>query len=359
MADGSDEDESQKTEEPTPKKLQDARKRGQVATSREVNNFVMIFAGAIVLLIFGPQVSADLIHLFKNLITNSYQFPTSPYGILGVLKQVLYEVAMILFLPIFVLFIAAIIGPFAQIGPIFSAESMKPSLDKISPLKGFKRLFSMRSFAEFFKGLLKIAILTAVGWMLMVPFYETIDHFIGQPVIYAMRDMHAMATRLFIGFLSIIAVIAIADYMYQRHEHMKKLRMSKQEIKDEYKQLEGDPHIKSRLRQLRADKARARMMAAVPEADVVITNPTHYALALKYDSENMNAPVLIAKGIDKVALRIRDLAEEHDITIVENPPLARALYDTMDLDEMIPEEHYKAVAEVISYVFRLKGKPMR
>jgi flagellar biosynthetic protein FlhB len=169
-------------------------------------------------------------------------------------------------------------------------------------------------------------------------------------------ELYALVMRLLTGMLVVLLVIAIADVVYQRMEHYKKMRMTKQEVKDEYRQSEGDPHVRARLRQLRAEKARQRMMQAVPQADVVITNPTHYAIALKYKPEEMDAPVCVAKGTDEVALRIREIAKEHDIVIYEAPPLARVLFDVVELDEMVPAEHYKAVAEVISYVFKLKGR---
>ena len=165
-----------------------------------------------------------------------------------------------------------------------------------------------------------------------------------------------LITRLLIGLLVVIFIIAVLDLLYQRFEHMKKMRMTKQELKDEYRQSEGDPHVKAKLRQLRQEKARARMMQAVPTADVVITNPTHYSVALKYDPDKNDAPIVVAKGVDDLAMRIREVARENDVIILPNPPLARVLFDTVELDEAVPPDQYKAVAEIISYVFRLKGK---
>jgi flagellar biosynthetic protein FlhB len=182
------------------------------------------------------------------------------------------------------------------------------------------------------------------------------DHLIGLELVAVMSEIGDMTSRLLIGILVVLFVIAVIDLVYQRMEHYKKMRMTKQELKDEYKQSEGDPHVKAKLRQLRQEKARARMMQAVPTADVVITNPTHFSIALKYNPDEMDAPVLVAKGVDELAFRIREVAKEHKVAIVENPPLARVLFDKVDVDQAIPPEHYKAVAEVISYVFRLKGK---
>jgi flagellar biosynthetic protein FlhB len=252
--------------------------------------------------------------------------------------------------------IAAFMSPFLQIGPLFAPEIIKPDFSKVSPMQGFKRLFSMRSIMEFVKGILKIGIIGFVGFLLLKPFYGSIDHMVGLPVPMMMGEMQSLVLRLMSGILVVLLVVAVVDLVYQRFEHHKKMRMTKQELKDEYKQTEGDPHVRAKLRQLRQEKARTRMMQAVPEADVVITNPTHYSLALKYDPDEMDAPVLVAKGVDDVAMRIREVAKEHDIPLYENKPLARAMYDTVELDEMVPEKHYKAVAEVISYVFQLKGK---
>ena len=191
---------------------------------------------------------------------------------------------------------------------------------------------------------------------MLYPFYGSVDHFIGMPVITVMDELQGLVLRLMLGILVVLLVVAVIDLVYQRYEHHKKMMMTKQELKDEYKQTEGDPHVRAKLRQLRQEKAQARMMQAVPEADVIITNPTHYSLALKYDPEEMDAPVLIAKGVDEVAMRIREVAKENDIPLFENKPLARALFDTVEIDQMVPEEHYKAVAEVISYIFQLKNK---
>jgi flagellar biosynthesis protein FlhB len=176
------------------------------------------------------------------------------------------------------------------------------------------------------------------------------------PVAGALEEMKVLIGRLLIGILVVLFVIAVIDLLYQRYEHNKKMRMTKQELKDEYRQSEGDPHVKAKLRQLRQEKARARMMQAVPTADVVITNPTHYSVALKYNPDEDDAPIVVAKGVDELAMRIRETAKEHNVIVFPNPPLARLLFDTVEVDEMVPPDQYKAVAEIISYVFKLKGK---
>ena len=351
-----EQDDSSKTEDPTPKKLEEARKKGQVAISREINNWVMLLAGTLVVLAMGPGMMSDLTVIMRTYIERAHDMPEMPGGMQFAVIEALREVLKIIILPLLFLIVAAFVGPFVQVGPLFAPEVIKMDISKISPAKGFSRLFSMKSIMEFVKGILKLAIVSVVGFMIIKPFFGTIDHMVGLPVPLMMDETMGLITRLLIGLLVVIFIIAVLDLLYQRFEHMKKMRMTKQELKDEYRQSEGDPHVKAKLRQLRQEKARARMMQAVPTADVVITNPTHYSVALKYDPDKNDAPIVVAKGVDDLAMRIREVARENDVIILPNPPLARVLFDTVELDEAVPPDQYKAVAEIISYVFRLKGK---
>ncbi|MAE50443.1 MAG: flagellar biosynthesis protein FlhB [Micavibrio sp.] len=354
MSEGEEQDEAQKTEDPTPKKLEEARKQGNIPLSREVNNWLMLLAGTVVVAMFSPYILRELTNVLKVYIEKSYAIPGTPGGMKIALGDGTLEVMAILAFPMLIFVLAAFFGPFSQVGPLFAPKSIKPSLSKISPLKGFKRLFSMRSLMEFAKGIAKMALVSVVGVVILYPFYQGIEHIIDIPVVHILDEMRVLVLRLMIGVLIIMGIVALIDVVYQRNEHTKKMRMTKQEVKDEYKQTEGDPMIKGKLRQLRSEKARQRMMQAVPQADVVITNPTHYSIALKYDPDTMEAPLCLAKGVDEVALRIREVAKEHEIVLYENVPLARALYDTVEIDETIPQEHFKAVAEAISYVFKLR-----
>lgn len=356
MSDGDQEDDSSKTEDPTPKKLEEARKKGQVPISREINNWIMLLTGTIVVLAIGPSMMADMGRYMRTFIEQPHMLPGVPGGFGVILGDTFWEIIKLMVLPFLILMAAAFIGPFVQVGSIFAPEVIKPDISKISPFKGFGRLFSMRSILEFVKGILKLGLIGVVGTIILMPFYGTIEHMVGLDPVAMLGEIYELVNRLMIGVLVVLMIIAVVDLIYQRQEHYKKMRMTKQELKDEYKQAEGDPHVKAKLRQLRQEKARARMMQAVPTADVVITNPTHFSVALKYDPETMAAPMVVAKGVDDLAMRIRETAKEHDVTIVQNPPLARVLFDTVDIDQPIPAEHYKAVAEVISYVFRLKGK---
>ncbi len=355
MADEST-DDSQKTEDPTPKKLEEARKRGQVALSREVNNWVMLFAGTIFIVAFLGTMMTELTAVMRVFIENAHSLPQMPGGLGVVFGETTKKVLSILMVPLMLLMAAAFLGPFLQIGPLFAPGVIKPDISKISIIKGFGRLFSMRSVVELIKGVLKMGVVGAVATVIMLPYMDKFEHMIGLPMHIIMADLRFLVIKMMIGVLIVTLVIAVIDLVYQRYEYNKKMRMSLQEVKDEYKQSEGDPHIKAKLRQLRMEKARHRMMQAVPSADVVITNPTHYSIALKYNPDEMPAPIVVAKGFDDVALRIREIAKENDITLYENKPLARALYDVAEIDEMIPTEHFKAVAEIISYVFKLKGR---
>ena len=351
-------DDSQKTEEPTARRLEEARKRGQVVYSREVSNWLMLFTATVLVVMAGPGIMADLRDTLSRFISNAHDFPTGEAGLHDLLSGLFWHVMGIMALPFMLLAGVGIFSGFIQTGPIFTLDPIKPDLSKISVASGMGRLFSMRSIMELVKGVIKLVIVGAAGVFVLMPYFGGIEHFVGQDLAAAMFDLRALFLKLMVAVLSVLFLVAALDYMYQRHDFMAKMRMSKQEIREEFKQTEGDPHIKARLRELREKKARQRMMQAVPEADVVITNPTHFAIALKYDAKAMDAPRMVAKGADLIAQRIRELAEENKVPIVENAPLARALYDSMEIEQTIPHEHYKAVAEVISYVFRLKGKKL-
>jgi flagellar biosynthetic protein FlhB len=246
-----------------------------------------------------------------------------------------------------------------QTGWMISTKKITPDLNKLNPLTGLGRMFSINSVIELSKSVAKLVVVGAICYMVLKPRVAELELLPSMEMAAILAYLHQVLVRLIFAVALSMLVVAVADWFYQRYAYLKKLKMTKQEVKDENKQSEGDPAIKARLRGLRMARARNRMMRAVPKADVVVTNPTHYACALKYDGETMNAPTLVAKGQNLIALRIREIAEENGVPIVENPPLARALFATVDLDREIPPDHYKAVAEVISYVMRLKGKYRR
>lgn len=350
------EDDSEKTEEPTQRRLDDARKKGQVANSKEVSNFFVIMTFTVLVSMFMPWMLNAAKTSLSKYLSASNEFDVTKSGFMRIGVLMIHDFAAILGVPLLLFMVAGLAASVLQNGFHISFESITPKLEKISPLKGFKRMFSMRSFMEFIKGLIKITIVGCVA-------YSAVSHEILK--LEKTPSMGSDELMEYIGDLVLtiltnccvaIFFIAILDFMYQKFEHLKQLRMSKQEIKEEYKQQEGDPHIKGKLKQMRMQRARQRMMTAVPTADVIVTNPTHFAVAMKYDTAKGRAPIVVALGVDAVAERIKQLANDNDVPIVRNAVLARALYDECELDQEIPFHHYQAVAEVISYVYKLKGK---
>jgi len=347
-------DDGNKTEEPTPKRQGDAREKGQVAKSREIDHWVMILAGTLAISIFGPKLASDIKTLLAMYFHSAHEFSITNLSLGPILLQLSLGIGLAV-APIFALLLIAAVGAgILQHGMLVAPELIKPKFSKISPMAGIKRIFSMRGIVEFVKGTIKLAVIGSFGyWLLQADFHE-LEKYIFIDHVEALALTLKLAMKLLIGVLSILTVIAALDYGYQKMQMLRDMRMSREEIREEYKQSEGDPIIKGRLRQLRMERARRRMMAAVPKSDVVITNPTHFAVALQYDQQTMDAPKLVAKGTDLVAHKIRDLAAEHNVPIVENPPVARALYAAVDIDREIPPEHYKAVAEIIGYVMKLR-----
>ncbi|MGD1876889.1 MAG: flagellar biosynthesis protein FlhB [Kiloniellaceae bacterium] len=355
-----EDDDSQKTEDPTSKRLSDAREKGQVPRSQEVSHWFMILALALVIGIFSPSLSSDLGGLLRPFIEQPHLIPLDGNALRDLLSASAVGILKVSMIPLTLIMVAGLAAATIQNGIIVTTEQIQPKLSNIGFKRGFKKMFSMRALADFAKGLAKLAVVGVVVFIVVWPDRDTV---LVIPTM-AVEDMLALvrveAVKVIVAVLSVMTLITLADVLYQRFMHNKELRMTKQQIKDEHKQSEGDPMIKGRLRQLRVERARKRMMAAVPEADVVITNPTHFAVALKYDQRSMEAPRVIAKGVDNVALRIREVAEENNVAIVENPPVARALHAAVEIDQEIPPEHYKAVAEIIGYVMRLKkGMPSR
>jgi flagellar biosynthetic protein FlhB len=349
-------DESQKTEEPTQKRLQEAQQKGQVAKSQEVGHWFMILAFAIIVGFVAPGVVQGLGRALYGFVARPHTIPVDGSGLAGLLGELSARVGLALLLPVLLALAAAVAAGLIQTGFVFSAEPIKPKLEKISPASGLKRLFSARALVEFLKGVAKLAIVACVIALLLWPERRLIADLVAMDPPRFLALIHSLASRVLLAVLAVMTVIAGLDLLFQRHQHAKQMRMSKQEVKDEFKQSEGDPMVKARLRQVRMERARQRMMAAVPEADVVIANPTHFAVALVYEPGSLGAPKVTAKGVDSLALRMRELAEENDVPVIENPPLARALHGSVELDQEIPSEHYKAVAEIIGYVMRLKGK---
>lgn len=350
-----DQDESSKTEEPSQKRLTDAEKRGDILKSNEIGHWFGLTAGLGAIVIIATVSGPDMGRRLAGFLDHGWSIEIDERTGLQILMEVGRDLLTGLGLPLLLLVAAAIGGHALQHKIIFSAEKMKPDLSKLSPLKGLQRIFSRQGLVEFLKGIAKIV---AVGSGAVIGAMPTFSAVVGLP-LYPFETISGLlleaVLRMFAGAIVVLTVIAGADYLFQRFERLRRLRMTKEEVKEEHKQIEGDPQIKAKQRQLARSRMRRRMMAAVPTADVVVTNPTHFAVALKYDAASMGAPQVVAKGADSLAARIRGVADEAGVPLVENPPLARALYATVEVDEEVPPEHYKAVAEVIGFVMRRRG----
>lgn len=353
-----EQDDSEKTEEPTQRKLDEAQKKGDVVKSQEISTWFVMMGGAVAIALLGPSTASSLASSLKVFLAQPDAIPMDPEHLRRIWLSIGRDAFGAVIAPLGILVGAALIGHLIQHAPVFTAENMKPKLSKISPAEGLKRLFGPKSLMNLAKGVVKMAVVGTVSFMLVWPERDQLALMMTWEIAQLLPVVQAMALKMFMGVIAVMTVVAGLDYLFERMQWMKKQRMSIQEVKDEYKQMEGDPTVKAKLRQIRVERGRKRMMAAVPTATVIITNPTHYAVALKYE-QGMGAPVVVAKGVDAVAFKIREIGQEHDIPIVENPPLARALHATVQIDEEVKPEHYKAVAEVIGYVMRLKAKITR
>ncbi len=352
-------DDSEKTEEPTEKRLEEALKKGDTARSQELKHFFMLGGGALMIGMFGASLAGSLRRDMLVYLEQGYAIRMDAHHVLQIWRTASEQVLGALMTPLLLLMVAAVAGTLLQQRPVWAVEKLKPQFSKLSLAKGMARMFSVQSVTELGKNLLKLAIVGAAVSYIVWPDRDRLDTLMQVDLTAVMAYSQSIVLKMFGAVAAIMAILGGADYFYQRFDFLKKQRMTRQEIRDEHKQSEGDPMIKARVRQIRAERARGRMMAAVPEATVVIANPTHYAVALKYEHLKMAAPVCVAKGIDSLALRIRAVAEEHKVPVVVNPVLARALYASAEIDREISADNYKAVAEVISFVMRLRDKRRR
>jgi flagellar biosynthesis protein FlhB len=348
-----DTDSTDKTEEPTQKRLEDALKRGDVVKSQEVNTWFIIAGATLVLMAFSGGMGKDLSTTMRGLLANSYDIPLDGQALPRLFQKVGGEMIAAIAIPFLLLMLAALCGNLIQHQLVWSYQSLAPKLSKISPLAGLKRLFSWQALANFAKGIVKLMLVGGVLTALMWPERHRLEGLVRSDLNVMLVLLQSLALKLLGAVVAIMAIVAAADYLFQYRQWYEKQKMSLRELKEEFKHTEGDPAIKGKMRQLRQSKSRRRMMAAVPKATVVITNPTHYAIALQYE-RGMEAPICVAKGVDLLAQKIRQVATEHAVPVVENPPLARALHATVEIDDAIPPEHYKAVAEVIGYVMKLR-----
>ncbi len=346
-------DASEKTQDPTQKRLDDALQRGDVAKSQEVNTWFLIAGATLVLSSFASSIGDGIRVPMRNLIENSWMIRADGAGLLMLTQSLLSALFSALGVPLLLLALVAITANLIQHRLVFSAQSLIPKFSKISPMAGAKRLFGKQAAANFGKGVFKLIALGVMMVAVLYPERHRLDAMIRFDPAALLGVTVALTLKLMGAVVAMLAFVAIADFFFQYRTWYERQKMSLQEIKEEHKQSEGDPHIKGRIRQLRQQRTKKRMMAAVPKASVIITNPTHFSVALQYE-RGMPAPVCVAKGADNIALKIREVATTHDIPIVENVALARALYATVEVDAEIPVEHYQAVAEIIGYVMGLR-----
>ncbi|MTI45235.1 flagellar biosynthetic protein FlhB [Roseibium hamelinense] len=348
-------DDSEKTEDPTQKRLREAHEKGDVAKSQEVSTWFTLAGATMLIAFFAPGIAGSLGSELKGYMEHAHQIPVDGSALGMLWWDTGRMLALLVGLPLLMVVAMAVAGNLVQHQLLFTTETIKPKLSKVSPLSGFKRLFSSESLVNFAKGMLKISIVGALMVAVLWPRRDEAEIMIFADMMIILEEARILVLQLLAAVLAFMTIIAGLDFIYQKHKWFQKQKMSLREVKEEFKQTEGDPLVKGKIRQIRMERARKRMMSAVPDATVVVTNPTHYAVALKYE-EGMGAPLCLAKGIDAVALKIREVAKDAEIPVIENPPLARALYANVEIDQEIPEEHYKAVAELIGFVFKMRKR---
>ena len=350
MADDSD---LEKSEQPTDSKLKKAKEKGQIPRSRELTSLIILLVGIMLFWIMGTHFVSKLKTIIQQAMLVAHRTDDD--------KQIIFNLINLLtagfwaILPIFVgLVIVAIIAPLSVGGLLFSLQSIKPNLGKLNPISGFKRLFSLRIFSELFKSILKVVLIAFAAALFLI---HQFPNMLALPSMYLNNALsQVMQLLIYASLLIVLALIPMVgfDIFYQIWSNLKKLKMSKQEVKDEFKEQEGNPQIKGRIRQMQQAIARRRMMKDVPKANVIVTNPTHYAVALQYDEKTMSAPKILAKGTDNIASKIKQIAQEHQIPQLDAPPLARALYRHGEIGKSIPAELYAAVAQILAWVYQLK-----
>ena len=348
-------DESaEKTEQPTPKKLQDAAEKGQIARSKDIGTAFVLIGSAAAILVFGKMLAKAMLEICQRMLQLNQKdiFETnSMFTVWGAAGEKLAAPMAGIFL---LILIAAFVGNILLGGFNFSWQAAGPKASKMNPLTGLKRMFGLQALVELLKSVLKVIVVVGIAYLLLKLFFFDIMALSLMSEPNNIESALYFLAWLFLGLCASVSVIALVDAPYQKWNHIKQLKMSLQEIKDEYKNSEGDPQIKARIRRTQMQMSMKRMMQEVPKADVIVTNPTHFAIALKYDQGKFRAPVVVAKGVDEVAMHIRKIANEHKVPIIESPALARSIYHTTELDHPIPEQLFAAVAQVLAYVYQLK-----
>lgn len=348
----------EKTEKATPKKREDERKKGKVAKSQDVNTAILLLLSFITLSVFGSSMKDGMTGVYRHSFTEYIHWELTIETAMLIFTEVVMEVAKVVAPVMVVALIAGVSSNLMQFGFLFTTEPLKFDLKKIDPIQGAKRIFSIRALVELLKSLLKIVSIGVITFAIIWMYKDEMFMLSQKNVDSALGFFGHVTITMGIAATIVLLFLAVLDYAYQKYDFEKNLRMSKQDIKDEHKNVEGDPLIKSKLRDKQRQMSMQRMMSDVPTADVIITNPTHYSIAIKYDEDKASAPYVVAKGVDQVALKIREIAKDHDIMTVENRQLARTLYDVVEIGDLIPEQFYQAVAEVLAYVYQLEKKAL-
>lgn len=346
-----------KTEEPTAKKKRDARKKGNIAKSKEVTTAITLVAMLIIIFTMSDYIILEIKNSMINLLSSNFSMNFDSGVMLNSLGSKILLSFMKIFLPIgFIIMIFGVIGNLIQSGMLFTGEGLKPQFSKLNPINGFKNMFSLKALGTLVKSVAIIGVLLYIGYSFMNKNFEGIMKSADIYLPYLLNTIIELIKSLLGRICLAVVLIAVVDYGYQRFTHNKELKMTKQEVKEEYKQMEGDPQVKGKIKQKQREISNRRMMQAVPSATVIVTNPTHISIAIKYEKGIDSTPRVVAKGADVVAFKIREVAKEHDIPIIENKPLARLIYKEVDIDKEIPEEMYQAVAEVLVAVYKIKNK---
>ncbi|MCD8510268.1 MAG: flagellar biosynthesis protein FlhB [Bacillus sp. (in: Bacteria)] len=347
---------AEKTEKATPQKRQEKRRKGEVAKSAEVPSAMIMFGGVIVIYFLGGWMLEQFMIIFRLNYTQYIGWNLTPQLISTLFEQMAMQGIKIVAPVMVIAVVFGFIGNYIQIGPIFTTEPLKIKLERINPIQGAKRIFSIRALVELTKSLMKVAIISTAAFGVLWSKREELHLLSQQTINESITFIGLLMFQMALTAIIVLLILAVFDYIYQKYEFEKGIRMSKHDIKDEFKKTEGDPLIKSRIKEKQRQMSMNRMIQELPNADVLITNPTHYAVAIKYDPETMDAPMVIAMGKDYIALKIKEKARDLEIMIMENKPLAQALYHQVDVGDSVPEDLFMAVAEVLAYVYRLKGK---
>ena len=352
-----EENKDQKTEEASSKRISDTQEKGNFAQSREISSSFVLLASIIGFSIAGRHATETVMKTWYSILAEMGSINLDVHELFRLLKWNMQNFVFIIGPILIIIMVAGVLANVVQTGGLqFSSHPLSPKWSKLNPLKGFSRIFSKTSLVELFKSVFKITVVSIIAYQTVNSHWDEIPTLMGYGVGQTLFFMGEVMIEIMAKVLLVMIFLAALDYAFQKYTYLENLRMTKQEVKDERKDLEGNPQIKQRVRSVQMEMMRRRMMAAVPEADVVITNPTHFSVAIKYDTENDAAPVVVAKGQNEIALRIREIAKESNVPLVEDKPLARTLYKTVDVGQLIPASLYKAVAEILAYVFKLKGK---